>query len=207
MPGSHGCLCVTVENCLPVENITFEAVARDRKVELLWTTASESGMASFEVMRRVHGHEYQKVTSVAATNSTTESSYSYVDENVENGTVYEYTLHMISVNGDVSELASIATAVPSADHAIITEYALKQNFPNPFNPNTSIVFDLPEQNTVNLRVFNSIGQEVATLVNGNLSSGRHTVDFDSKNLASGIYFYTMTAGSGFTATQKMLLLK
>lgn len=85
-------------------------------------------------------------------------------------------------------------------------YALSQNYPNPFNPSTRIQFSLPKASNVTLKVFNMLGQEVATLVSGSLSAGDHDVTFNAKNLASGLYFYRLTADQ-FTSVKKMMLLK
>jgi enterochelin esterase family protein len=89
--------------------------------------------------------------------------------------------------------------------------ALEQNYPNPFNPTTKILFSIPEgtssqSRTVSLQVFDILGREVATLVNGALSSGEHAVTFSTDNLPSGTYFYRMTVG-GTTITKRMLLLR
>ncbi len=85
-------------------------------------------------------------------------------------------------------------------------FALDQNYPNPFNPGTTIQFHLPEDTDVQLKVFNSIGQEVATLANGPFTAGTHALQFNAGNLASGAYYAKIKAGS-FSATQKMLLMK
>jgi hypothetical protein len=85
-------------------------------------------------------------------------------------------------------------------------YALSQNYPNPFNPSTKIDFTIPASSQVELKVFNVLGQEVASLVNGTLTAGSHTVTFDASRLASGVYLYKISAGS-FVSTRKMVLLK
>jgi len=85
-------------------------------------------------------------------------------------------------------------------------YKLEQNYPNPFNPSTKIEFALPKQSAVDIKVFNVLGQEVATLVQETLGAGNHAVTFNAKNLASGLYFYRITAGQ-FTSVKKMMLLK
>ena len=85
-------------------------------------------------------------------------------------------------------------------------YALEQNFPNPFNPSTVIAYSLAEAGAVRLKVYNVLGQEVATLVDAYKESGRHQVVFDASRLSAGIYLYVIEAGS-FTATQRMTLLK
>jgi hypothetical protein len=122
-----------------------------------------------------------------------------------NGTPYSYTLIAVDV-ANQRLVVGTDNATPVAGAATVSEYALRQNYPNPFNPSTSITFDLVESGNVSLRVFNMIGQEVATLVNGNLNSGRHTVSFDATGLPSGLYLYRLET-NGFTDQKKMLLMK
>ncbi|MBU0984106.1 MAG: T9SS type A sorting domain-containing protein [candidate division Zixibacteria bacterium] len=85
-------------------------------------------------------------------------------------------------------------------------FQLAQNYPNPFNPTTEIAFALPEASAVCLKVFNVLGQEVATLVDNELSAGQHAVEWDASDAASGVYFYRIEAGE-FTESKKMLLLR
>jgi hypothetical protein len=85
-------------------------------------------------------------------------------------------------------------------------FTLSQNFPNPFNPSTNIEFTLPKAAQVQLKVYNVLGQEVATLVNGFVTAGPHSVNFNASNLATGVYLYKIVAGD-YLSTRKMLLLK
>lgn len=85
-------------------------------------------------------------------------------------------------------------------------YALEQNFPNPFNPTTTINFSIPVEGFVTIDVYNSIGQKVASLVNETKTAGSYTVGFDASDLTSGIYFYKISTGN-FSETKKMILLK
>jgi len=87
-----------------------------------------------------------------------------------------------------------------------SSYALNQNYPNPFNPATAISFVLPNAGKVSLKVFNMMGQEVATVINTNMNSGAHLVNFDASNLSSGVYYYTLKAGD-FKQTKQMILVK
>ena len=87
-----------------------------------------------------------------------------------------------------------------------TAFALEQNYPNPFNPSTMIQFALPRQARVTLKVYNLLGQEVATLVNQTLGAGMYTSTFDAGKLASGTYMYRLTADN-VVKTSKMMLVK
>jgi hypothetical protein len=86
------------------------------------------------------------------------------------------------------------------------KFVLEQNYPNPFNPSTIIKYQIPKQEFVSLKVFDALGNEVATLVNDEQQAGSHNVNFNSAGLASGIYFYKIQAGN-FIATKKMVLMK
>jgi hypothetical protein len=112
-------------------------------------------------------------------------------------------------------IAPLALQIPQEP----TEYSLNQNYPNPFNPTTTIGFDLPEDAIVTLKIYNILGQEVATLLDRALMSGGMTqeMQFDAHNLASGVYFYRIvaeklddnggTTADIFTTTKKMMLVK
>ena len=102
--------------------------------------------------------------------------------------------------------AWLLTDVRSDPSVVPEAYSLTQNYPNPFNPTTQITFNIPKAGNVTLTVYNTLGQQVATLVNGSLGVGSHTVTFNANNLASGVYFYRLNAGS-YSATLKMMLLK
>jgi hypothetical protein len=86
------------------------------------------------------------------------------------------------------------------------EYTLLPNYPNPFNPTTMIRFGIPVEENVTVEIFNSSGQRVASLFNGKLNAGYHEVKWDASNVASGVYFYQITAGE-FQDIKKMILMK
>ncbi|HEX9613961.1 MAG TPA: T9SS type A sorting domain-containing protein [Bacteroidota bacterium] len=90
--------------------------------------------------------------------------------------------------------------------AVPSDYALGQNYPNPFNPKTEITFSLPKEEFVSLKVYSSVGEEVATLVNANIGAGMHRIVFDGQALPSGVYYYRIQAGA-FVQTRKLLLVK
>ena len=96
--------------------------------------------------------------------------------------------------------------VEKLDNSIPTGYALNQNYPNPFNPSTKIEFSIPIAGHVALKVYNSLGQEIVTLVDDIKSAGNYLVEFNASELASGIYYYKISTGK-FIETKKMLLVK
>ena len=89
---------------------------------------------------------------------------------------------------------------------MVSTYSLSQNYPNPFNPTTVIKYSVPNGSDVSLKVFDELGREVATLVDGFVSAGSHQVSLDARSLASGMYFYRLTAGT-FTESRKLVVLK
>jgi hypothetical protein len=120
------------------------------------------------------------------------------------GSTYDMPLDIWS-NSAKPEEDGPATSVRELPNAPLV-YSLGQNYPNPFNPTTKIRFSVADPGLVTLKVYNLLGQEVATLLNNEIKSGSYEVDFDATNYSSGVYFYTITANS-YTATKKMILLK
>jgi hypothetical protein len=104
----------------------------------------------------------------------------------------------VKINNPIG-IQGIGSNVPSV-------FALRQNYPNPFNPVTFIEFDLPKSEYVELVVFNSLGQQVKTLVEQDMNAGSYRVDFDARNLPSGTYYYRLIAGN-FVETKKMVIVK
>jgi hypothetical protein len=94
----------------------------------------------------------------------------------------------------------------NSDKTYPNKFSLSQNYPNPFNPSTKIKFVLPKKELVTLEVFNTLGQKVETLLNQNMKSGNHEVEFNGSRLSSGIYYYRIEAGK-FYQVKKMILLK
>ena len=99
-----------------------------------------------------------------------------------------------------------ATAVKLPTSNVPEKNSLEQNYPNPFNPSSTIEYSIAKESPVTLKVYNMLGQEVSTLVRGRLTPGRYTSQFDGSKLASGVYFYRLTAGS-FVQTKHMVLVK
>jgi hypothetical protein len=191
---------------IPVELASFTASASEGLVELSWITATETNNQGFEVQRS-SGGEFETIGFVEGNGTTTETHvYSYSDRNVNSG-AYSYRLKQIDFDGTFAYSNVVKVEVPAAPLV----FALDQNYPNPFNPSTTINFRLAEDSKVSLKVFDLLGQEVATLLNSNMAAGSHQVDFNASSLNSGVYLYKIEAtgidGTNFTNIKKMMLLK
>lgn len=98
------------------------------------------------------------------------------------------------------------SAVPAFENRVAQDFSLAQNYPNPFNPATTIHYVLPAREAVRLIVYNMLGAEIATLVNGIQSAGAHEIEFDASQLSSGVYYYRLETATQ-QATRKMILLR
>jgi hypothetical protein len=201
----------------PAELISLNASITDNDVQLDWSTATETNNSGFEIERKkseVRSQElgWETIGFVPGFGSTTEpKSYSFTDENVTTGS-YKYRLKQIDFDGTFSYSNEIEVEVDFNPK----EFVLYQNYPNPFNPRTVISYQLPVTSNVTLKVYDILGNEVATLVNEAKQPGIYEVEFNALSLsgsvsakggyASGVYFYQLKAGS-FSSIKKMILLK
>ena len=176
---------------------------------ILYTTPPGSnGEMRFEhVFRRA----YPNTTGVSI--QTTAGTYQYIYTYKRESAWVDTSLYTIAfVQNDVNrEVLNVAkgsytpTGITSGGE-IPGKFSLSQNYPNPFNPQTLIKFTMPENGNVTLKVYNSIGAEVKTLVEGVHKAGEYSVYFDGSEFSSGVYFYTLRTDK-FTATKKMILIK
>jgi len=191
---------------IPVELTSFTAKVSDGEVLLNWVTATEKNNLGFEVERKneqLNNGAWQSIGFVDGNGTTTEAqSYSFSDDiSSINASSLSYRLKQIDFNGvfEYSDVVNVTNLAPA-------DYVLEQNYPNPFNPSTTIKFGIPEKSNVVLTVYNSLGAEVATLVNEVREAGSYTIDFNADNFSSGIYYYKIASGN-FIETKKMILLK
>jgi hypothetical protein len=193
---------------LAVELTTFEAIAGDGEVTLHWRTESETNNDHFMLYKRVAGNEDFGVLAQIPGQGTTSTphEYEFVDRQVVNGVTYEYQISDVDINGVETIHDLIVSATPFSGASVPTEYALHQNYPNPFNPYTTISYDVKEHGFVTLKVFDVLGREVVTLVDGSQDASPYSVEFDATDLASGIYFYQLKVND-FTDLKKMVVLK
>ena len=234
IPGSYtsilskAYLLMEYDNIVPVELTSFTAsvLQNEKAVQLNWTTATETNNKGFEIERaRLRSSNYaeaswEAIGFVPGFGTTTEpKSYSFTDEYVTTG-IYKYRLKQIDFDGSFTYSNEIEVAVDFTPK----EFVLYQNYPNPYNPTTKIKYEIPlgfaaspfnkggtKGGFVTLKVYDVIGNEVATLVNEEKQPGVYEVEFNShsdegQNLSSGIYFYQLKAGR-FTDTKKMILMK
>jgi hypothetical protein len=187
---------------LPVELTSFSAYAKGDIISLYWETATEINNMGFNVERSANKSDWTKIAYVQGNqNSTTIRAYSYLDKSVSKSGKYYYRLKQIDNNGSYkySNIIEVDFIAPSV-------FNLSQNFPNPYNPSTMIKYQIPKSAFVNLKVYDILGKEVATLVNEDKVVGSYEINFDASKLASGVYIYQLKAND-FAASKKMILIK
>ncbi|MBV6422142.1 MAG: hypothetical protein DAHOPDDO_03431 [Ignavibacteriaceae bacterium] len=193
---------------IPVELISFNSSVIGNNIQLNWQTATEINNQGFEIYRNGN-----KIAFVEGKGTTTETqNYSFIDKNLQSG-IYNYRLNQIDFDGTQEVVGELTVYLTLPE-----EFSLEQNYPNPFNPSTVISYQLPVTGFVSLKVYDVLGNEVAVLVNEEKPPGSYEVEFNShsdegqnlpagrQGLSSGIYFYTLQAGS-FTQTKKLILMK
>ena len=187
---------------IPVELTSFTAnITNEGDVVLNWSTATETNNQLFEIERKTNEGKYYTIGNIEGSGTTTRpKEYSFIDQMVEPGEYY-YRLKQIDFSGAYEYSGEVFVIVTAP-----LTFNLEQNFPNPFNPSTKIQYQVPRISQVTLKVFDVLGNEVATLVNEEKHAGSYVVEVDAENLTSGIYFYTLNAGS-YTQTRKLVLLK
>lgn len=196
------------DQSIPVELVSFTAELNENNVVLKWITATENNNNGFEIQRKLDNPYWEKIGFVEGHGTTTEiQEYSYTDDisNIKGNSV-TYRLKQIDFNGSFEYSKEVLVEIVTP-----LDFALYQNYPNPFNPSTKIKFSIPYVGTslmkfVQLKVYDILGNEVATLVNEYKPAGSYEINFDARGLTSGIYFYQLKADS-FVETRKMILMK
>ncbi|NWF91039.1 MAG: immune inhibitor A [Ignavibacteriaceae bacterium] len=222
-------IAIVAYSAIPVELISFTGDVQETNVLLKWTTATELNNYGFEIQRSLtqtlsEGEglfNWNKIGFVPGVgNSSSIQNYSFVDNTNDKFGKYAYRLKQIDFDGSFKYLNEIELEI----FPII--FSLQQNFPNPFNPSTKIKYSIPtaplnsspyqgEGNRgrlVTLKVYDILGNEVATLVNQEQPSGSYEVEFPDEeignipSLPSGVYFYQLKTGA-FIQTRKMILMR
>ena len=198
------------DGTVPVELTSFTAQAAGGFVNLSWTTATELNNYGFEIERMIVGTEasWEKIGFVAGNGTTAEPyAYSYTDDVQLLGRMtaltLRYRLKQIDLDGAFEYHNAVEVTIGEIPQSIV----LGQNYPNPFNPETTIEFVVPESGLTTLRVYNILGQEVATLVNKNLSKEViHKAKFDGSLLPSGTYIYIISSTKSRRSEKKIMML-
>lgn len=181
-----------------------------KKVSLSWVDKSANEQTYYILRKKSSDVNYSAIDSIAS-NST-----AYTDSTVEANINYLYKVYCINsvASSDSSNEVSIkpVTAVSGSNSILPQEYSLSQNFPNPFNPKTTIKYALPFESEVKLAVYNLLGEVVKELVSGVQNPGFHEVDFDASSISSGVYLYRISARSlhnskEFREVKKLILMK
>ena len=196
---------------VPVELKSFTANTRNGNVYLNWATATESNNAGFEIERsikigRVGGdaqnNNWNKIGFIRGSGtSNVEKNYSFKDATVNKGK-YSYRLKQIDRDGKFQYQNEASVIIGIEPNKIV----LDGNYPNPFNPNTIISYQIPVKGNVTLKIFDILGKEVATIVNEIKEEGFHQVNFNASSLVSGVY-YSKLQSNGQSEIKKMVLMK
>ncbi|MCK4641080.1 MAG: T9SS type A sorting domain-containing protein, partial [Candidatus Marinimicrobia bacterium] len=211
--GTEYILGSTGDNSLPVELASFTATAGNGKVKLHWITESEIENLGFNMYCSANSNvkfliiNDELIPGVGS--SSQRHEYEYVDKGLTNGVTYRYKLEDVDYSGN-TELHGPVSATP-IESAFPAEFRLYPNYPNPFNPVTTISYDLPDDGFVELSVYNMRGEKVTTLMQGNQEAGSYRMNWDGTSqsgdmVASGIYFLRIASGS-YSRTSKMIFIR
>ena len=185
---------------VPVELTLFSGKYINGSVHLEWSTGTETNNYGFEIQKRYENTSFEKIGFVAGSESTTEAHYSFTDEHNLAGRIY-YRLKQLDFNGDFGYSNEIFVEITP-----LSDYQLFQNYPNPFNPSTIIKYSVLLQSKIKIALYDIIGNEVNTLLEGIQEVGIHEINLTADNLSSGVYFVSMT-GKNFSKSIKITLLK
>ncbi len=198
---------------VPAELSSFSGeVTGDQEVLLVWGVASQSNNLGWEVFRSLDEIVYERVGELVAGEGTTDiyRTYQFTDENPPVADVVHYYLKQVDLDGNTARSNTVAVALAPAV-LMPSAYALSQNFPNPFNPTTTITFELAAESMVALVIYDAAGQVVRRLVDGQTIAAGHYradwdgIDEDGGSVSSGVYFYELRAGA-LSLMKKMTLL-
>lgn len=182
---------------IPVELKSFNYELEKNNVALNWFTVTETNNMGFKVIK-----DGDDIGFVPGAGTTTEPrEYSFKDENVNTGN-YIYKLIQIDYDGTNKKIGELEVSVNN----IPSTFILEQNYPNPFNPSTIINYALPRNTSINLSIYNSLGEKIVLLQEGFKEAGYYQIEFNGSSLPSGIYFYSLLS-EDFIMTKKMVLLR
>ncbi|MFH1009582.1 MAG: T9SS type A sorting domain-containing protein [Candidatus Latescibacterota bacterium] len=195
------------DTSLPVTLSSFTAQAGDGEGTLHWVTESETDNLGYHVYRALEENaSYECITLQlipGAGSSPTENTYCFTDVRLTNGVTYWYKIEDVAFDG-TREMHGPISLVPQ--QSLPSEFGLSQNVPNPFNPQTTIAYQLSEAADVRLTVCNAAGQIVQVLTDAAMEAGTHTITWDARGFGSGVYLVRLEAGT-FIETRKMVKIE
>jgi len=205
-------IVIQFQEQVPVELASFVGELVENQVVLNWATASQTNNAGFRVLRSTDQGTFEAVSELIDGAGTTDAlmNYSFTDESLPAAEQVFYVLEQIDLDGTIHRSNPIEVSLGARFLDLPTEFATAV-YPNPFNPSTTVSYDLPADAQVSIVIYDAIGQEIRQLVNDAHSVGRYSVQWDARDnlgrsVGSGVYIAKIRAGQ-FSATQKMLLLK
>ena len=191
---------------LPVELTSFTALQAGTFANLTWTTATETNNRGFEIERKLDDGQFMTIAFKNGFGTSSQShSYTYSDNlGTVTANTITYRLKQFDFDGSFSYSDQVAV-----NYVAPVNFNLSQNYPNPFNPATVLSYQIPNDNFVSLKVYNTLGQLVSTLVNEVKTAGSYKVTFDAAKLNSGVYYAVIKVGNSLemTKTIKMSLIK
>jgi photosystem II stability/assembly factor-like uncharacterized protein len=192
---------------LPVELTSFDVMIESDNVILRWHTATEVNNYGFDIERKITTNpkssesDWEKIGFAQGSGTSNRPhDYLFTDKLLASGR-YIYRLKQTDNNGAIEYSKELEVAIGNPK-----VFMLSKNYPNPFNPSTTISYTVPEQVFVKIGVYDMLGRQVATLVNEQKVVGEYSIPFNASNLASGLYIYRMQAGK-FSAAEKFILMK
>lgn len=198
---------------VPVELGSFSGEYWGEQVVIRWGVVSQTNNAGWYVLRSDDGVVYDSVSDLIVGNGTTDAfaAYRFEDADVSGLEKVYYKLQQIDLDGNRTLSDPIEVVIDRRRIGRPVKYALAQNFPNPFNPETTISYSVAVPTQIKLAIYNVMGQEIRTLVNAEQASGKYQVVWNGRDefgreVSSGIYLYRFVAGE-FVDTRKMLILK
>lgn len=200
--GSMGLVINYIDTAtVPVELTNFTGQVNGLKVFLSWVTITEKNNYGFEIQRSENKTDWEVIGFVQGRGTTTEiQNYSFEDNRIAKQS-YFYRLVQQDYNGTYKYSDIVEVKIS------LNNFELFQNYPNPANPSTIIKYIVPIESFIELTLFDIKGEKISNLFKGKQQPGLYSTEVNMKNLASGVYFYTLKSSTGYNQTKKLLIFK
>jgi M6 family metalloprotease-like protein len=201
----------TSQNAPPAKPQNIKLSNINRHLQLSWDSNIAPDIIGYNIFRRANTGDFEQIAFVPKRSnnfySDTETSSDITDEKITYFIKAKDKDSLLSIGSDtVSLMARLTNLTSEEDKGNNYNFSINQNYPNPFNPTTKIKYSIPNQSLVTIKVFDTLGREIETIVNEEKGAGTYEITWNAFNLPSGVYFYMINAGD-FIHTKKMVLLK